>query len=39
MGMPIKLWNPNEQIVLPDEYVPGKPSVLSGLRPATIRRP
>ena len=24
MGMPIKLWNPNEQIVLPDEYVPGK---------------
>ncbi|WP_369809450.1 APC family permease [uncultured Adlercreutzia sp.] len=45
MGMPIKkLWNPNEQIVLPDEYVPGKhhpssPSLEAGDDPAAMNHP
>lgn len=46
MGMPIKkLWNPNEQIVLPDEYLghgghhPSSPSIEAGDDPAAINRP
>ena len=45
MGMPIKkLWNPNEQIVLPDEYVPGKhhpssPAIEAGDDPAAMNHP
>ena len=45
MGMPIKkLWNPNEQIVLPDEYVHGKhhpssPAIESGDDPAAMNHP
>ena len=45
MGMPVKkLWNPNEQIVLPDEYVPGKhhpvsPAVSAGDDPAALNHP
>ncbi len=45
MGMPIKkLWDPNEQIVLPDEYVPGKhhpssPSIEAGDDPAAMNHP
>ncbi len=45
MGMPVKkLWDPNEQIVLPDEYVPGKhhpvsPAVSAGDDPAALNHP
>lgn len=45
MGMPIKkLWNPSEQIVLPDEYVPGKhhpssPAIEAGDDPAAMNHP
>ncbi len=45
MGMPIKkLWDPNEQIVLPDEYVSGKhhpvsPAVSAGDDPAALNHP
>ena len=45
MGMPIKkLWNPNEQIVLPDEYVHGKhhpssPAIEAGDDPAAMNHP
>lgn len=45
MGMPIKkLWDPNEQIVLPDKYVPGKhhptsPSIQAGDDPAAMNHP
>ncbi len=45
MGMPIKkLWSPNEQIVLPDEYIPGKhhpssPSIEAGDDPAALNHP
>ena len=45
IGMPIKkLWNPNEQIVLPDEYVPGKhhpssPAIEAGDDPAAMNHP
>ena len=45
MGMPIKkLWDPNEQIVLPDEYIPGKhhpvsPAVSAGDDPAALNHP
>ena len=46
MGMPIKkLWDPNEQIVLPEEYLghgghhPSSPSIEAGDDPAAINRP
>lgn len=45
MGMPIKkLWDPNEQIVLPDKYIPGKhhpssPSLEAGDDPAAMNHP
>lgn len=45
MGMPVKkLWDPNEQIVLPDEYLPGKhhplsPSIAAGDDPAAMNHP
>lgn len=45
MGMPVKkLWDPNEQIVLPDEYIPGKhhpssPAVEAGDDPAALNHP
>ncbi|MEC4184437.1 APC family permease [Adlercreutzia sp. R21] len=45
MGMPVKkLWDPNEQIVLPDEYVPGKhhpssPAIEAGDDPAAMNHP
>lgn len=45
MGMPIKkLWNPDEQIVLPDKYVPGKhhpssPAIEAGDDPAATNHP
>ncbi len=45
MGMPVKkLWDPNEQIVLPDEYIPGKhhpssPSIEAGDDPAALNHP
>lgn len=45
MGMPIKkLWDPNEQIVLPDKYIPGKhhpssPSIEAGDDPAALNHP
>ena len=45
MGMPIKkLWNPDEQIVLPDKYVAGKhhpssPSIEAGDDPAAMNHP
>lgn len=45
MGLPIKkLWNPDEQIVLPDEYKTGKhkpmsPSIQAGDDPAALNHP
>lgn len=45
MGMPIKkLWDPNEQIVLPEKYMPGlhhpmSPSILAGDDPAALNHP
>ncbi len=45
MGMPIKkLWDPNEQIVLPEEYIPGKhhpvsPAISAGDDPAALNHP
>lgn len=45
MGMPIKkLWDPNEQIVLPKEYLPGthhplSPSIQAGDDPAAMNHP
>ncbi len=45
MGMPVKkLWDPNEQIVLPEEYLPGKhhpssPAVEAGDDPAALNHP
>lgn len=45
MGMPIKkLWNPDEQIVLPEEYIAGKhrpmsPSIQAGDDPAAMNHP
>lgn len=45
MGMPVKkLWDPNEQIVLPEEYIPGKhhptsPAIAAGDDPAALNHP
>lgn len=45
MGMPVKkLWDPNEQIVLPEEYLPGKhhptsPAIAAGDDPAALNHP